>query len=50
MSVDSDNGDIYICTSSYDTKGDVYRFRKDGSFVAKFESGGVNPKKVVFVD
>ena len=25
----------------YTTNGDIYRFKKDGTFIEKFESGGV---------
>ena len=30
--------------------GDIYRFKKDGTFIEKFESGGVSPRAAVFID
>ncbi len=49
ISVNPDNGDIYIATTFYNTSnGNVYRFKKDGTFVAKFDCGGQNPKAAVF--
>lgn len=50
MAVDEESGDIYISTSSYTANGDIYRFKKDGTFVEKFDCGGMNPKAVVFFD
>lgn len=34
----------------YNTNGDIYRFKKDGTFIEKFESGGVSPRAAVFID
>ena len=48
METNPNNGDIYIGTTDYTTNGDVYRFDKNGSFIEKFESGGVNPIHAVF--
>lgn len=48
LSINPQNGDIYIGTSNYDTNGDIYRFKNDGTFIKKFESGGLNPKKAIF--
>lgn len=45
-----DNGDIYITTSDYTTNGDVYRFSSNGAFMEKFDCGGINPRKILFVD
>lgn len=50
MVVDDESGDIYIGTSDYVTNGDIYRFKRDGSYVTKFDSGGINPCKAVFLD
>lgn len=50
MAVDDENGDIYIGVSDYSRNGDMYRFRKDGTFVEKFDCGGLNPRTAVFVD
>lgn len=50
ISVDDENGDIYVGTSSYVANGEVYRFKKDGTFVTKFDSQGINPRKAVFLE
>ncbi len=50
MAVDDETGDIYVATSDYVTNGEVYRFKRDGSYVTKFNSGGINPYKAVFID
>lgn len=51
INVDDDNGDIYITTSSYTSNGDVYRFRADGTLIGeKFDCGGINPRKIIFLD
>ncbi len=50
MAVDDENGDIYIGTSDYVTNGDIYRFSSNGTYVTKFDSGGINPCKAVFLD
>lgn len=50
MTVDDENGDIYIGVSDYKSNGDMYRFKKDGTFVEKFDCGGLNPRTAVFVD
>lgn len=45
-----DNGDIYVTTSDYTTNGDVYRFSSNGTFMNKFDCGGINPRKILFID
>ena len=50
MAVDDETGDIYLGTSDYTTNGEMYRFKRDGSFVTKFDAGGINPCKAVFLD
>lgn len=45
---DEYNGDIYISTTDYKTNGTIYRFKKDGTFVEKFDAGGVSPNSAVF--
>jgi hypothetical protein len=51
MTVDDETGDIYIGVTHYsDSNGDMYRFKKDGTFVEKFDCGGQNPKAAVFFD
>lgn len=48
LEVNDNNGDIYISTSDYKTNGTVYRFKKDGTFIEKFDAGGINPKSAIF--
>jgi DNA-binding beta-propeller fold protein YncE len=49
LEVDSDNGDIYVGTSDYYSNGVIYRFDKNGNLRDTFESGGVSPRKAVFI-
>ncbi len=50
MAVDDKTGEIYIGTTNYSaSNGDIYRFKRDGSFVEKFDCGGQNPKAAVFL-
>lgn len=48
LTVNNNNGDIYIGTSEYTTNGTIYRFKKDGTFVEKFDAGGMNPNSAIF--
>lgn len=51
MDVDDEDGNIYIGVTFYsNSNGTIYRFQQDGTFVEKFDCGGQNPKKMVFVD
>ena len=50
LSINDENGDIYIGTSDYTTNGDIYRFSNDGTLIESFESGGVGPRKAVTID
>lgn len=43
-------GEYYVGTTDYVTNGVIYRFDKDGKFVAKFETSGINPNKLVIVN
>ena len=50
MEINEKNGDIYIGTTHYvDGNGDIYRFKKDGTFVEKFDCGGQNTNNIVFL-
>lgn len=49
LEVDPDNGDIYVGTSDYYTNGVIYRYDKNGNLLSTFESGGVSPRKAVFI-
>ncbi|MDR0962120.1 MAG: hypothetical protein LBM62_06155 [Mediterranea sp.] len=48
INIDPANGDIYLTTTDYTTTGDVYRFKNDGTFIEKFDCGGINPNKIIF--
>ena len=41
---------IYVGTSDYVTNGTIYRFDASGKLIRSFDSGGINPKSIVFVD
>ncbi|MBQ5403311.1 MAG: hypothetical protein IIU11_02935 [Bacteroidales bacterium] len=45
--IDFSNGEFYVGTTDYQTNGTVYRFDKDGKFITKFETSGINPSKAV---
>jgi len=50
LEVNEKNGEIYIGTTNYaDGTGDIYRFKKDGTYVEKFDCGGQNPNNIVFL-
>lgn len=48
LAVNDNNGDFYISTTDFKTNGDIYRFKKDGTFVEMFDAGGINPSTAVF--
>ncbi|OAV72528.1 40-residue YVTN family beta-propeller repeat [Bacteroidales bacterium Barb6] len=50
LSIDPFNGDIYIGTSDYATNGDVYVFTNDGKPRGSFETSGLNPMGVFFIN
>ena len=50
MEVDEETGFIYVGTSDYVTNGTIYQFDKAGKLVQSFDSGGINPSAMVFVD
>ena len=35
LSINPENGDFYVGTTDYNTNGDIYRFKKDGTFYWK---------------
>lgn len=43
-------GEIYIGTTDYVNTGTIYRFSADGQYVGQFDSEGLNPSKMVFVN
>ena len=48
LKVNDNNGDFYIGTTDYKTNGTIYRFKKDGTFIEKFDAGGISPNSAVF--
>lgn len=49
IEVNPNNGDIYIGTSYFAaSNGNIYRFKKDGTFIEKFDCGGQNPNGAIF--
>lgn len=48
LSVNPENGNIYITCSDYTTTGTILIFSKDGTLKSRISSGGVNPSKAVF--
>lgn len=48
MEINPGNGDIYLSVSNYNSNGTIYRFKNDGTFVEKFDAGGMNPSGMVF--
>ena len=48
--VDDETGDIYVGTSDYVTTGTIYRFDRSGKLISSFDAGGINPKKMIFID
>jgi len=50
LEVDEETGFIYVGTSDYTTNGTIYQFDKGGKLVKSFDSGGINPSAMVFID
>jgi len=50
IDVNPDNGDVYIGASDYISNGDLYKFDSKGSLIKKYDTGGVNPMGVVFIN
>ena len=50
LEVDEETGFIYIGTSDYTTNGTIYQFDKGGKLVKSFDSGGINPSAMVFIN
>ena len=49
ISIDPDNEDVYIADAqNYQSNGDVYRFDKNGNYIASKECG-IGPSKIVFL-
>ena len=50
LEVDEETGYIYVGTSDYQNSGTIYQFDKNGKFIQSFDSGGVNPSAMIFID
>ncbi len=50
LEVDEERGSIYVGTSDYVTNGTIYRFDINGKLIQSFDSGGINPSKIIFID
>ena len=50
LEVDEKTGFIYVGTSDYETTGTIYQFDKNGKLIQSFDSGGINPSAMVFMD
>lgn len=50
MASDPTTGDIYVGTTDYVSTGDIYRFNAEGNLIGKFDCGGINPSKMVFMN
>ena len=50
LEVDERTGFIYVGTSDYVNTGTIYQFDKNGKLIQSFDSGGINPSAMVFMD
>jgi hypothetical protein len=50
LEVDEGNGFIYVGTSDYVNSGTIYQFDQTGKFLRQFDSGGINPSTMIFID
>ncbi len=50
LEVDENTGYIYVGTSDYVSTGTIYQFDKTGKLLHKFDSGGINPNAMIFID
>ena len=50
LEVDEKTGFIYVGTSDYVNTGTIYQFNKAGKLIQSFDSGGINPSAMVFMD
>ena len=50
LEVNEETGFIYVGTTDYVTNGTIYQFDQSGKFVQSFDSGGINPSAMIFVD
>lgn len=50
LEVDEKTGFIYVGTSDYVNTGTIYQFNRAGKLIQSFDSGGINPSAMVFMD
>ena len=50
LEIDEETGFIYVGTTDYQNTGTIYAFDKNGKLFHSFDSGGVNPSTMVFVE
>ena len=50
LEVGGENDFIYVGTSDYVTNGTIYQFDASGKLIQSFDSGGINPNAMVFVE
>ena len=50
LEMDEETGYIYIGTTDYTNTGTIYQFDKNGKFIQSFDSGGINPSAMIFID
>ena len=50
LEMDEETGYLYIGTTDYTNTGTIYQFDKNGKFIQSFDSGGINPSAMIFID
>jgi hypothetical protein len=50
LEVDEATGYIYVGISDYVTNGTIYQFDQTGKLIRQFDSGGINPCAMIFID
>ena len=50
LEVDEETGYIYVGTSDYTNSGTIYQFDSTGKLIRQFDSGGINPSAMIFID
>ncbi len=50
LEVDETTGYIYVGISDQENIGDIYQFDQTGKLLRQFDSGGINPSAMIFID
>jgi hypothetical protein len=50
LEMDEETGYLYIGSTDYTNTGTIYQFDKNGKFIQSFDSGGINPSAMIFID